>query len=108
MISKEEKLSLAAYVITSTYREKALTVLNENESMIPKYIAEKCHVRSNHISKTLKELKTHDLIVCINEEAHKGRVYQITPLGCEIISLIPTIKGKTRTELNDLGEVEMK
>ena len=40
MISKEEKLSLAAYVITSTYREKALTVLNENGTMIPKYIAE--------------------------------------------------------------------
>ena len=46
-------------------------------------------------------------MVCINEEAHKGRLYQITSLGEEVISLIPGLKGKTRTELNDLGG-EMK
>ena len=104
MISKEEKLGLAAYVITSSYRERALTVLHNNENMTPKYIAKHCNVRGNHISTTLRELKDKQLVVCINEEAHKGRLYQITPLGSEVIGLIPTIKGKTITELNDLGK----
>ena len=103
MVSKDEKLSLAAYVITSSYRERALTVLHNNENMTPKYIAKHCNVRGNHISKTLTELKDKQLVVCINEEAHKGRVYQITPLGEEIISLIPGIKGKSSTELNNIG-----
>ncbi|WP_296789487.1 transcriptional regulator [uncultured Methanobrevibacter sp.] len=107
MISKEEKLGLAAYVITSSYRERALTVLHNNENMTPKYIAKHCNVRGNHISTTLRELKDKQLVVCINEEAHKGRLYQITSLGEEVISLIPGLKGKTRTELNDLGG-EMK
>ena len=95
MLSKEEKLSLAAYVLLSSYRERALTVLNKNEVMIPKYIAKECNVRSNHISKTLKELKSHGLIVCINEEARKGRLYQITSLGSEVIGLVPSLKGKS-------------
>ena len=101
MLSKEEKLGLAAYVIVSEYRERALIVLNDNNVMMPKYIAEKCMVRSNHISKTLKELKNHGLVVCINEEARKGRLYQITPLGQEIVELIPGLKGKSNTELNN-------
>jgi predicted transcriptional regulator len=103
MLSKEEKLGLAANVIVSEYRERALIVLNENEVMMPKYIAKECGVRSNHISKTLKELKNQGLIVCINPEAHKGRLYQITPLGQEIVELIPGLKGKSNTELNNIG-----
>lgn len=105
MMSKEEKLGLAAYVITSSYRERALTVLHTNKNMTPKYIAEHCNVRGNHISMTLKGLKEKKLVVCINEEVRKGRLYQITPLGEEVMSLIPGIKGKTGTELNNL-EVE--
>lgn len=102
MVSKDEKLGLAAYVITSSYRERALTVLHNNENMTPKYIAKHCNVRGNHISKTLTELKDKQLVVCINEEAHKGRVYKLTELGEEIYQILPSLKGKTVGELNDL------
>lgn len=102
MLSEEEKLSLAAYVVMSSYRERAMTALHDNNFMTPKYIAEKCKVRSNHISKTLSELKEHNLVVCINEDAHKGRVYKLTELGEEIYQILPSLKGKTAGELNDL------
>ena len=87
MLTDDEKLSLAAYVIMSSYRERALITLHENKVMTPKYIAENCKVRTNHISKTLGELKENGLVVCINEEAHKGRVYKLTELGEEIYQI---------------------
>lgn len=102
MISREEKLGLAAYVITSSYRERALIVLNENEVMTPKYIAKNCNVLANHISLTLKQLKIRGLVVCINPEVRKGRLYKITPLGRDVLELIPGLKGKPLGELNDL------
>ena len=102
MLTDDEKLSLAAYVIMSSYRERALITLHDNKVMTPKYIAENCKVRTNHISKTLGELKENGLVVCINEEAHKGRLYKLTELGEEIYNLLPGLKGKTAGELNDL------
>lgn len=100
MLSEDEKLSLAAYVVRSSYRERALITLHDNEVMTPKYIAKNCKIRANHISVTLRELKDNGLVVCINEEAKKGRLYKITPLGCEIFGLMSKIKkGK-----NSMGE----
>jgi len=92
MLNKDEKLKLASYVLVSGYRERVLTILNEKGYMTPKYIAKHCNVRINHISKTLKELKTNGLIFCINEEARKGRLYHITPSGYEVLKLIPKLK----------------
>jgi len=102
MKSENEILSLAAYVLMSSYRERAVTVLHEYNFMTPKYIAENCNVRSNHISKTLRELKDHNIVVCINEEAHKGRLYKLTELGEKVYTILPSLKGKTVGELNDL------
>jgi len=102
MKSYEEKLSLAAFVLMSSYHERALLALHDNEVMFPTSIAQHCGVRSNHISKTLKELKERDLVVCINEDAHKGRLYKLTELGKEIYDILPSLKGKTVGELNDL------
>ena len=35
MLTDDEKLSLAAYVIMSSYRERALITLNDNKVMTP-------------------------------------------------------------------------
>ena len=36
----------------------------------------------NHISNTLKELKDHELVECINNpEVRKGRLYRLTDKG---------------------------
>ena len=56
----------------------------KNETKIPTQIAKDAGIRSNHISKVLKELKEVGVAECINEEARKGRLYRLTDLGDEI------------------------
>ena len=42
-------------------------------------------IRTNHISKVFKELKSTGVAECINEEARKRRIYRLTSLGDEIV-----------------------
>lgn len=88
----DENLKLAAYVMISSYRDKALHVLAKEDLLTPTTIAKKCDVRTNHISKTLSELKKTGLVVCINEEAKKGRLYSLTPLGKQVVKGVDLIK----------------
>ena len=44
-------------------------------------IANKSDIRTNHISNVLTQLKNHGLVVCLNEEARKGRLYKLTERG---------------------------
>lgn len=90
-----ELLNLAAYVVISSYREKTLELLIKHDAMTPKYIAKHCNIRQNHISMVLKGLKDKNLVVCLNPEVRKGRLYQVTNLGREVMSLVPELKGET-------------
>ena len=80
----DEKLKKLAYVSVSTYRVKAMKSLKDAEVKIPTDIAKDAGIRTNHISKVLTELKDIGLAECINEEAHKGRLYRLTDEGREI------------------------
>lgn len=51
---------------------------------MPKQIAERSGIRTNHISKVLSELKSKDIVECINPEMHKGRLYRLTETGEKI------------------------
>ena len=75
------------YVEISSYRLRTLKAIGK-ETKIPKTIAKESKIRPNHISKVLRELKDHDLAVCINEEVRKGRLYRLTPLGLQILEEI--------------------
>ncbi len=90
----EELLNLAAYIVISSYREKTLELLIKHDAMTPKYIAKHCDIRQNHISMVLKGLKDKNLVVCLNPEVRKGRLYKITSLGEDVSRLVPTLKGK--------------
>lgn len=72
------------YVQRSKYRQNVLKALDGNVLM-PKEIAERSSIKSNHISKVLSELKSKDLVECINEEARKGRLYRLTQDGEKIV-----------------------
>lgn len=50
----------------------------------PTKIAEDSGIRTNHISKVLKELKESGVAECINEEVRKWRLYRLTDVGDEI------------------------
>ncbi len=81
----DEMLTEISYVNISKYRTKAIKSLEESPK-IPSVIARDSGIRTNHISKVLRELKEHELVECINPEARKGRLYRLTDTGKEIVN----------------------
>ena len=73
----DEMLTEMSYVKTSKYRTKVMKSL-EGTVKIPTAIAKDSEIRPNHISKVLADLKSHDLVECINPEVRKGRLYRLT------------------------------
>lgn len=83
----DELLKLTSYVEISKYREKTLKAIGNNVK-IPTNIAKDSSIRTNHISKVLSELKSKEIVECINEEARKGRLYRLTDTGKEVLESI--------------------
>ena len=57
----------------------------DGEVLIPSQIAKNSGIRTNHISKVLSELKSHELVECINPEVRIGRLYRLTETGEEVV-----------------------
>jgi len=83
----QEKIKLLSYIKSSSNRYKILDKLN-NKIYTPSQIADKTSLKLNNISYYLNQLKTKGLIICLNENDKKGRLYQITILGKEILELV--------------------
>ena len=49
----------------------------EDNVLMPKDIAERSNIKTNHVSKVLAELKNKELIEIINPEVRKGTKYRI-------------------------------
>lgn len=71
------------YVKKSKYRTNVIKALNERPK-IPSEISNDTDIYQNHISATLRQLREHDIVECINPEVRKGRVYRLTDLGEKI------------------------
>ena len=80
----DEMLKEVGFVQVSTYRTKVMKSL-DGEVKIPSQIAKDTDIMQNHMSATLKQLKEHELVECINPEVRKGRLYRLTDLGEEIV-----------------------
>lgn len=80
----DEMLTEISYVQISKYRTKVMKSLN-GDVKIPTAIANDSGIRTNHISKVLSELKSHELVECINPEVRKGRLYRLTDKGDELV-----------------------
>ena len=53
---------------------------------MPSEIANDAEIFQNHISNTLRQLKEHGLVECINPEVKKGRLYRLTDKGEKIVN----------------------
>ena len=73
------------YVKNSQYRIKVMKSL-DGEVKIPSKIANDAEIFQNHISNTLRQLKEHGLVECINPEVKKGRLYRLTDKGEKIVN----------------------
>lgn len=82
----DETLKVFAYIKISSYREKALKSLKDGNKT-PTQIANDAGIRLSHISKVLREFKDCGVAVCLNEEERKNRIYQLTPLGHDVLDI---------------------
>jgi predicted transcriptional regulator len=70
---------------SSKYRQKILLCL-QGKTMMPSEIAKSVNLRLNHVSMTLKGLKEGGLVLCLNEEKKRGRLYELTELGKKVVA----------------------
>ncbi len=75
------------FIKASRYRFDILNALYTNPHT-PSELANITKINKGHVSRTLKELTDHKLAKCGNQEAKKGRIYLITPLGQRVTDLL--------------------
>ncbi|WP_458404020.1 winged helix-turn-helix domain-containing protein [Methanobrevibacter sp.] len=86
-LSESELWNLIGFVKVSPTRYKTLKIL-ESHFLMPTEISKSTGLRPTQVSNALHELKEKNLVKCLNEDASKGRIYQNTPLGMEILNII--------------------
>ena len=82
-----ELYKLLGYIKVYTYRTKTLQSIDTNLKM-PSEIANDINIKTSQVSAALSDLKKHNLVICINEEVRKGRLYKCTELGLELLKYI--------------------
>ena len=78
---------LLGFVKVSQLRIKTLKSIGTKLKM-PSEISRETDIRTSQVSGALRALKGKGLVVCINEDVHKGRLYKCTPLGLEVLKYL--------------------
>ena len=86
-MNEDEILNSLGYMMASSYRLSVIKYIGKGVK-IPSDIAKQIGVRTNHISNVLADLKENNLVICLNEDAHKGRLYKNTELSLEILKYL--------------------
>ena len=85
---EESKLfEILGYVKVSPNRTKTLKSLG-HEIKMPSEIARESNTSTSQVSAALADLKRQGLVICLNEEVRKGRLYKSTELGLKIIEFL--------------------
>lgn len=83
-MDEKELFEILGYVKISPYRTNTLKSIGD-ELKMPSEIANDTNVKTSQVSSALADLRKKGLVVCVNEEVRKGRLYKCTDLGKEII-----------------------
>lgn len=86
-LTEKELWELIGFVKISPHRLLILKAL-KNSYLMPSEIARLTGLRTTQASSALNDLKRKELVVCMNESAHKGRLYKHTDTGRQIMDLI--------------------
>lgn len=86
-MSDEEIFQLLGYIMASSYRTNTVKCIGDGVK-IPSDIADAIGIRTNHVSNVLNDLKSKDLVVCLNEDARKGRLYKNTDTCKEVLKYL--------------------
>lgn len=76
---------LLGFVLASKYRKKVMISLKDNPDT-PSGISEKTGIYPSHISNTLNELVEKKLVICLTPKLRKGRLYELTMTGKELLT----------------------
>lgn len=87
MENEERILELVGFVKISDYRTKVLKLI-DNDMKMPSEIGKELNVRTNHISTVLTDLKKQGLVICVNNNVRKGRLYKNTDLGKKVLEYL--------------------
>jgi len=83
----QEFIDAVSFAQSGTNRSKVIKVLAGNMK-VPSKIAEELDLRMSQISATLSELKGANIVICLNEEKKRGRLYRLTELGLRVYEYI--------------------
>lgn len=83
-MEEKELYSILGFVKVSKYRIETLKTIGNSYKM-PSEIARETDFKTSQISSALLDLKRKNLVVCLNEEAKKGRLYKCSDIGLEIL-----------------------
>lgn len=86
----DEVLKVYGYINISSYRARAVKALQGSEKN-PSTIAKDSGIKINHISNVLRQLKKCKVAECINEDAHKNRIYRLTEMGEEVAKYVDNL-----------------
>lgn len=84
---EEHTWEIIGFIKVSPSRYKTIKTLNDEYKM-PSEIAKETNLRPTQVSNALNDLKSKQLVVCLNENAKKGRLYKTTKLGLKILELL--------------------
>ena len=83
-MDEKELYSILGFVKVSKYRTTTVKTIGHSY-MMPSEIARETDFKTSQVSSALIDLKKKNLVVCLNEEAKKGRLYRCTELGLELL-----------------------
>ena len=78
---------LYGFVMASQHRIKIVRALEVGPSS-PKQISQKTDLHLSHVSKTLKDLETNGVVSCLTPALRRGRMYNLTKEGTDILQQI--------------------
>ena len=86
-MTEDEIWDIIGFLKISQARYKTLQTLN-SDYLMPTEISKKAKLTNSQVSNALHDLKKKKLVRCMNEHARKGRVYQATSIGLEILEIL--------------------
>ena len=87
-MSKNQRLfDCVGHVKVSQYRVKTIKFLADGFKM-PSEVAKELDIGTSHASNVLNTLKEYNLVECVNPDVKKGRLYQNTSLGMEVLKYL--------------------
>lgn len=86
-MDREKIIDLIGFVKISQYRVNTIKFIG-NEMKMPVEIGKQLGIATSHASNILRTLSDNDLVHCVNPNRKKGRLYENTELGKEVLKYL--------------------